>query len=244
MNFISSLKKNIGGFLVIIFLALIFRTLIFEPFHIPSSSMKPNLLIGDYIFVKKWSYGYDKYALPFHPSFIHGKIFSKSPKRGDVVVFVPPKDSKRYYIKRVIGISGDKISIGNGEIFVNDCKILNEDNGVFTDRIEELNRSIDFKISTEKNCDGRNYQVMNLSGKPSLYYEEEYIVPENHVFMMGDNRDNSKDSRFDEVGFIPEENIVGKACFIGISFNTKIDFGSISDLLKFVRYNRIFHSIN
>ena len=227
-----------------IFLALTFRTLFFEPFHIPSSSMKPNLLIGDYIFVNKWAYGYDKYSLPFHPDFIHGKIFSKTPKRGDVVVFVPPKDSKKYYIKRVIGLSGDKVSIGNGDIFINDCKIVGVENGTFTDRIEELNANIDFKIFDEKNCDNKTYQVMNLNGKPSLHDKAEYIVPKGHLFMMGDNRDNSKDSRFDDVGFIPEENLVGKASFIGISFNTKVDFDKLSNLLKLIRYNRIFHSIN
>jgi signal peptidase I len=227
-----------------VFLALIFRTFLFEPFHIPSSSMKPNLLIGDYIFVNKWSYGYGRYSLPIHIDFIDRKIFSKTPKRGDVVVFVPPKDSKRYYIKRIIGIGGDKISIGDGKIFVNDCQIIDEETGIFTDRIEELDMSVDFKVYDEKNCDSRNYQVMNLNGMPSLHIEDEYIVPESHVFMLGDNRDNSKDSRFDDVGFIPEKNLVGKASFVGISFDIKIDFGKPSNLLKLIRYNRIFSSIN
>ena len=206
--------------------------------------MKPNLLIGDYIFVNKMAYGYSKYALPIHPSFIHGKIFSKTPKRGEVVVFVPPKDSKRYYIKRVIGIGGDKISIANGEIFINDCKIIDTENGIFSDRIEEIDASLDFKVFDEKNCDKKTYSIMHLDGMPSLHENAEYIVPQGHVFMMGDNRDNSKDSRFDDVGFIPEENLVGRASFIGISFDAKVDFGKLSSLLKLIRYNRIFHSIN
>lgn len=243
MSFFSSLKSNFLSILLMCLLALLFRTLFFEPFHIPSSSMKPNLLIGDYIFVNKMSYGYDKYSLPFHLSFINGKIFSRTPERGDVVVFVPPKDSKRYYIKRVVGIGGDKISIKDREIYINDCKINDEEAGIFTDRLDEVNITLDFNVFREKNCNNKEYNVMYLEKKPSLHDDIEYIVPEGHVFMMGDNRDNSKDSRFDDVSFIPEENIVGKASIIGISFDTKVDFGKPSNLLKLIRYKRIFNSI-
>ena len=241
---LNSLLKSFSGLVLMVFLAILFRTIFFEPFHIPYSSMKPNLLIGDYIFVNKMAYGYSRYSLPFHFNFINGKIFARHAKRGDVAVFVPPKDSKRYYIKRVFGIGGDKILIENGDIYINDCKINDEEAGIFPDRIDELKIDINFNKFIETNCDGKKYDIMHMPDKPSLQEKQEYIVPDGHVFMMGDNRDNSKDSRFEDVSFIPEDNLVGRASFIAVSFDTKIDFGSPLNLINFIRYNRIFHPIN
>ncbi len=241
---LNSMMKSFGGLILMIILAIAFRTIFFEPFHIPSSSMKPNLLIGDYIFVNKMTYGYGRYSLPFHLNFIDGKILKRSPKRGDVAVFVPPKDPSRYYIKRVAGLGGDKILIENGEIYINDCKINDEKVGIFNDRIDELKIHLDFDKFLETNCDNKKYNIMHLSDKPSIQERQEYIVPADHVFMMGDNRDNSKDSRFDDVSFIPEDNLVGRASFIAVSFDTKIDFGSPSNLINFIRYNRLFTPIN
>tara|TARA_B110000008_G_C16787947_1_gene491470 strand:+ start:26 stop:754 length:729 start_codon:yes stop_codon:yes gene_type:complete len=237
----KNIISNIKSILFAIFVALIIRSFIAEPFNIPSGSMKPNLLVGDFIFVSKWSYGYSRHSLPFSIKVIPYRIFGKFPKRGDVAVFKTPQDNRTDYIKRVIGLPGDKIRIINGEIEINGNLIIRIKNEDFID----VNRD-----GSKKRI--RNYKefffdkeinVLDLMDNGIVDNTNLYIVPENHFFVMGDNRDNSQDSRFNNtVGFIPMENLVGKARFIFFSLENS-RFFQIWKWPKSIRFNRLFKSI-
>jgi signal peptidase I len=231
------------GILLTCTLAIIFRAFLFEPFHIPSSSMKPNLLIGDYVFVNKMVYGYGRYSVPFHPKFITGHFLQKLPKRGDIVVFVPPKDEKSYYVKRVIGLPGDVIEIKAHKIFVNGNELQLTETGVFEDFIEVAGK-IKFNKFIEQNIDQKKYEILYFDDSPSLA-NEVYRVPEDSMFLMGDNRDNSMDSRFSDVGFIPVNNLVGKVSFIGFSINEKGEKSTdmLDRVMNFIRFKRIFNFV-
>ncbi|MCE3255790.1 MAG: lepB1 [Rickettsiaceae bacterium] len=192
--------------------AAIIRSFLYEPFHIPSSSMKANLLIGDYIFVSKFSYGYSKYSFPFSPNLFSGRIFSSQPKRGDVVVFRLPSSPDVNYIKRLIGLPGDKIQVINGQVFINEEAVAKE---YLDDFIDEDGSKT--KRFSEILPEGKRIEVLDQTETPQDNTGI-YIVPEGHYFMMGDNRDNSQDSRFlKAVGYVPEENLVGKANIIFFS---------------------------
>ena len=216
MKLLDSFFNNIKSVLLAIFIAILIRSFIFEPFNIPSGSMKPNLLVGDFIFVSKWSYGYSKHSLPFSLPLIPRKIFNKYPLRGDVVVFKTPFDNRTDYIKRVIGLPGDKIKIVNGKIVINENLIFSKKIKDFIDinkdgkkfRIRQYQESFyDLKIN-----------VLDISDKGLVDNTVLYTVPKNHFFVMGDNRDNSQDSRFlNKVGYIPIENLIGKAQYIFFS---------------------------
>ena len=140
MKSISSIFNNLKSILLAVFIALLIRSFVAEPFNIPSGSMKPNLLVGDFIFVSKWSYGYSRHSLPFSIPLIYGKIFSKLPKRGDIAVFKTPYDNRTDYIKRIIGLPGDKIKVINGEILINDNLIVRKKINDFID-IDKLGNS-------------------------------------------------------------------------------------------------------
>ena len=239
----SSFKSNFIGLLFTCILAILFRTFLFEPFHIPSSSMKPNLLIGDYVFVNKMAYGYSSYSVPFHPKFITGHLFQKLPKRGDIAVFVPPKDEKSYYVKRVIGLPGDVVEIKDHKIFVNGNELQLTENGVFDDFVEGAGK-MKFDKFIEQNIDQRKYEILYFDGSPSLL-NEVYQVPNDSIFLMGDNRDNSMDSRFPDVGFIPVNNLVGRVSFIGFSINEKGEksIDMLDRIINFIRFKRIFNFV-
>ncbi len=212
----KNLSNNIISIFFAIFIALIIRSFFAEPFNIPSGSMKPNLLVGDFIFVSKWSYGYSKHSLPFSIPLIPNKIFSKNPKRGDIVVFKTPKDNRTDYIKRVIGLPGDKIKIVNGSIIINDNLIYKKKLNDFidTDKNTNIRRIRKYKeFFFEKEI-----EILDLTDQGVVDNTILFNVPDGHFFVMGDNRDNSQDSRFlSSVGYIPFENLVGKAQFIFFS---------------------------
>lgn len=206
-------KENIFKTLLIAFaLAIFIRSFFFEPFYIPSSSMKPNLLVGDYIFVSKYSYGYSRYSFPLGLNIFSGRVFENSPKRGDVAVFRLPKDPKINYVKRIIGLPGDKIQVTDGNLFINEEKISKISDGFFLDEDEKEIRKFIESLA--------NKEIAVLDEYDELEQDNTGIfeVPENHYFMMGDNRDNSQDSRFlEHVGYIPKENLVGRAEIIFFS---------------------------
>jgi len=237
----SEKKEDFKSFLKTLILALIcagfVRSFFYEPFHIPSSSMKPNLLIGDYIFVSKYSYGYSKYSFPFSFNLFEGRIGKKDrPKRGDVFVFRLPLNPSINYIKRVIGLPGDEVQVINGQIFINSEKIEKNYYGNFVENDTEI---AEFE---ETLTDGKKIIVLDQFSNVLQDNTGIYKVPEGSYFAMGDNRDNSEDSRFlTKVGFIPEENLVGKATIIFFSIDG--DAWKIWKWPKNLRINRIFKKI-
>ena len=241
MKFKKTIIYNFQSIFLAIIVAILIRSFIAEPFNIPSGSMKPNLLVGDFIFVSKWSYGYSKHSLPFSLPLIPKKIFHKKPERGDVIVFKTPYDNRTDYIKRVIGLPGDKIKISNGFIIINDNIIERKKIKDFYDinnvgKISRIRQYTEFFFDME-------FDVLDITDNGLVDNTQIYIVPENHFFVMGDNRDNSQDSRFiKKLGFIPFDNIVGKARFIFFSLENSRFF----ELWKWpnaIRYERIMKKI-
>ena len=237
----NSFFGNLKSILIAIFIALLIRSFIFEPFNIPSGSMKPNLLVGDFIFVSKYSYGFSKHSLPFSIPLIPGKIFSNKPERGDVVVFKTPENNRTDYIKRVIGLPGDKIEIKNGIIFINGSEILRKK---LNDFIDTDNKTSNKRVRMyNEYFFNKEINILDITDNGIADNTQLFNVPENHFFVMGDNRDNSQDSRFiSTVGFIPYENLVGKAQFIFFSLENA-RFLQIWKWPSSIRYERIFQKI-
>ena len=237
----NSFFSNIKSIFFAIFIALIIRSFVAEPFNIPSGSMKPNLLIGDFIFVSKWSYGYSKHSLPFSMPIISNRIFSTMPKRGDVVVFKTPQDNRTDYIKRVIGLPGDKIKIINGQIQINNNLIIKQKTEDFVDVLKNGSKKSIRKY--KEFFFGNEIDIIDIMDNGIVDNTQLYIVPENHFFVMGDNRDNSQDSRFiNVVGFVPVENLVGKAQFTFFSLENS-RFFQIWKWPRAIRFDRIFKFI-
>ena len=237
----NSFFGNLKSIFIAIFIALLIRSFIFEPFNIPSGSMKPNLLVGDFIFVSKYSYGFSKHSLPFSIPLIPGKIFSNTPERGDVVVFKTPENNRTDYIKRVIGLPGDKIEIKNGIIFINGSEILRKK---LNDFIDTDNKTSNKRVRMyNEYFFNKEINILDITDNGIADNTQLFNVPENHFFVMGDNRDNSQDSRFiSTVGFIPYENLVGKAQFIFFSLENA-RFLQIWKWPNSIRYERIFKKI-
>jgi len=201
-------------------IALVLRVLLFQPFTIPSASMEPNLYEGDYIVVSKWSYGYSKHSIPFSPPLFEGRIMGKAPERGDVAVFKLPRDTKVDYIKRVIGVPGDKVQMRGGKLYINNALV---ENVVVTSReMSDLFGARSVSQVRETLPNGRSFMTQDYGPDFELDNTPVYEVPAKHYFMMGDNRDNSIDSRVSAgtgVGMVPEENLVGKAQIILFSWS-------------------------
>ncbi|MBL4617999.1 MAG: signal peptidase I [Robiginitomaculum sp.] len=196
-------------------IAMILRTLLFQPFHIPTGSMYPQLKVGDYLISSKYSYGYSHYSLPLSPKLFSGRIFDKQPKRGDIVVFKWPGDNKTDYIKRVIGLPGDRVQMKNGRLWLNDKLVPFEVSGeeVYTDA--RGNKTIATRVR-ETLPNGKSYITWDFR---RTVYDDTFVetVPDGYYYMMGDNRDHSVDSR--DWGMVKAENLVGRAEIVLLSVN-------------------------
>ena len=236
---IDNFKTLFYAFLI----AIIIRSLFIQPFYIPSSSMEPTLLVGDRLFVTKYSYGYSKHSFPFSPPILNKRIMFTKPKRGDVVVFKTPADNRTDYIKRLIGLPGDKIQFINTNLYINNSEILKSRTSQ-KDTIYCGNNLIEVFTFEEKLPNGKTYT--SVYSKDFPYQNSDiFTVPENHYFFLGDNRDCSKDSRFlSSVGYVHKDNLVGKAQFIFFSSDKSIgSFFSFWKWHKSMRFNRFFKKI-
>lgn len=236
----SGFKELVKTVVYAVLIALVVRTFAYEPFSIPSGSMIPTLLVGDYLFVSKFSYGYSRYSLPFGLPLISERIFASEPERGDVAVFKLPSDNKTDYIKRIVGLPGDRIQVVGGRLHINGQEVPRERDGYFAvSESAENARRFNRYIETLPN--GRRHEIIEFSDNSYSDGTPVYTVPEGMYFAMGDNRDSSKDSRFPTVGFVPFENLVGRAEFIFFSIN-----GSpwrIWEWFQTLRIDRIFQEI-
>jgi signal peptidase I len=206
-------------------IAILIRTVVAEPFNIPSSSMQATLLEGDYLFVSKFSYGYSRHSLPMSPNLFEGRILGRLPERGDVAVFKTPQDNATDYIKRIVGLPGDRIQVKGGLLHINDTPVQLEAVGTFT--VHSINRAtgnanppVEARRYIETLPGGRRHFILDLSEFGPGDNTAEFLVPAGHVFAMGDNRDASLDSRFQTdggPGFIPIANLVGRAEFLFFS---------------------------
>ena len=233
---LNKIFDNLKTLLIALFIAVLIRSLFFQPFYIPSSSMEPTLLVGDRIFVSKYSYGYSKHSFPFSPPIFSGRLFYSKPNYGDLVVFKTPSDNRTDFIKRLIGFPGDEVQFKNGELIIND-KIISKKKNIFRSDIRCANYEIEVTEYIEENINQKNYKIV-YKNQGSMINTDLYKVPENHFFFLGDNRDCSSDSRFlSNVGYVHENNLVGKARLIFFSNDTKV--GSV---LKFWNWNKSFRT--
>lgn len=226
-------------------IALFVRTFAYEPFNIPSGSMKPTLLVGDYLFVSKFSYGYSKHSLPLSLPLFEGRVFDEMPERGDVAVFKLPSDNRTDYIKRIVGLPGDRIQVKESILFINGEAVGLESLGDFTDEQYFDARLGEQKVPMfeETLPGGRTHLILEMTDRGRLDNTGVFEVPEGHVFAMGDNRDNSQDSRVRNVGFVPLVNLVGRADFLLFSVNGAARWYEIWNWPWAIRYDRLFQPI-
>jgi signal peptidase I len=256
---VISKRKASGGMLetvktvvYAVLIALVVRTVAYEPFNIPSGSMIPTLLIGDYLFVSKFSYGYSRYSLPFGLALFSGRLhlpFSHNPERGDVTVFKLPSDPSTDYIKRIVGLPGDHIQVRHGELYINDQLVprrpqdscRSDDAGIPVAMQQGYIESLPRRPGEApvEHC------IIKVGNNGPLDNTPVYDVPPGHYFGMGDNRDNSQDSRvLSAVGYVPAENLVGKAQFLFFSTDGSARWWEVWKWPLAIRYGRLFRGVS
>lgn len=248
------MTKKTGGWLesikTVVYAGLIavgIRTVAFEPFNIPSGSMIPTLLVGDYLFVSKYAYGYSRHSMPFSPELFQGRIFGSLPARGDVAVFKYPRDNSTDYIKRIVGLPGDRIQMRGGRLFLNGQEVPREGLGLYTVEGDGPRMTVRRYRETLPAAGGGapvRHEILEASDDGQYDNTTEYVVPAGHVFAMGDNRDNSLDSReMNAVGFVPVENLVGRAEMIFFSVDGTAAWWEVWAWPFAVRWDRIFSGV-
>ena len=235
--------ENLKTLFYALIIAIIIRSLLLQPFYIPSSSMEPSLLVGDRLFVTKYSYGYSKHSFPFSPPLFKKRIFFSEPKRGDVIVFKTPVDNRTDYIKRLIGLPGDTIQFIDSNIYINNVEIIKSRISK-NDKIYCGNQTIDVFTFEENISNDKIHKTVYMKNFP-FQNSDLFKVPNNHYFFLGDNRDCSKDSRFlSSVGYVHKNNLVGKAQFIFFSSDKNIGgFFEFWKWHKSIRLDRFFKKI-
>jgi signal peptidase I len=240
----GSLGETVRIIVHALILALIVRTFFYQPFNIPSGSMKDTLLVGDYLFVSKFSYGYSRYSIPFGLPLFSGRVWASEPERGDVIVFKLPRDNETDYIKRLMGLPGDKIEVRDGIVYINGNPVPREHVGDFvsTDRYGNVTRVPRYR---ETLPNGVSYEVLDLVPDGFSDNTPIYEVPQGHYFMMGDNRDNSTDSRvLSQVGYVPYENLIGRADIIFFSLEEDARFWQFWKWPWSIRWERLFQLVD
>lgn len=236
----STILDTIKTLLVAGIIAISFRSVVAEPFNIPSGSMIPTLLVGDYLFVSKYSYGYSRYSFPFGIAPINGRIFEDAPKRGDVAVFRLPSNPSVDYIKRVVGLPGDVIQVKQGILYLNDVPVQRRLIGTVQPTGKQSTADTVFR---ETFADGHEHTIQEVNDVQLFDNTPSFKVPAGHYFMMGDNRDNSSDSRSSSVGVVPLENFIGKAQFIFFSVDQSARIWEVWKWPRSIRFSRIGSSI-
>lgn len=247
---VKSDKKKGGGFgetvrtiIYAVLIALGIRVFLYEPFNIPSGSMIPTLLVGDYLFVSKFSYGYSRYTVAFGAPVFDGRILFREPERGDVAVFKLPTDTSQDYIKRVIGLPGDRVQVREGRLFINGDEVPRQAVDAFRAGSQD-GPNVDVDQFQETLPGGASYNVLEITTGGFVNNTGVFEVPEDHYFMMGDNRDRSVDSRsLDRVGFVPVENLVGRAEIIFMSLDDNTRFWELWRWPQNLRYDRLLMRI-
>jgi signal peptidase I len=225
-------------------IAIVIRTVLFQPFNIPSGSLIPTLLIGDYLFVSKYSYGYSKHSIPFSPDVFSGRVWAAEPKRGDIAVFKLPKDNTTDYIKRVIGLPGDRIQMVDAVLHINGKPVKRERVGDFPTK-DAWGKDVSVPLYRETLPNNKAHFIIHRDGDRGYWSNTYvYVVPPGHYFMMGDNRDNSTDSRDEQsVGMVPFENFVGRAEMLFFSIEEGASFWRVWEWPQSIRFKRMFTSI-
>lgn len=247
----KNLKSEITSLLLVILFALSIRTFVIELFFVPTPSMQATILRNDYIFSTKYSYGFSRYSIPFSPDLFKGRVLASVPERGDIIIMRPPHDMTTRYIKRLIGLPGEKIEIKKDVTYINDIPVERVKVGEYFDETNQ--EYVKYKETFPNGLRFYTYKLKELDGIAETGHSDfgPYIVPKDHFFFMGDNRDQSGDSRY-QLGFVPFENLIAKAQFVFLS--TKEIFwdeklGILDQLARFwtwlssVRFDRLFKSL-
>lgn len=233
--------ETLRTIIIAIVLAVTFRSFAFEPFHIPSGSMKSTLLVGDYLFVSKYAYGYSRYSFPYGVKWFDGRIMEMNkPERGDIIVFRLPTNPRVDYIKRLVGLPGDVVQMREGLVYINGKVLPRVPLDEFADRDEHTGNIQSIPRFKETLPEGKEIHILKQRRFGSADDTKAFVVPEGHYFFMGDNRDNSVDSRFDDVGFVPEENLVGRAEMIFFSTDGSAELANPISWVESLRFSRFF----